>query len=504
MTPRSFHRWVTALDRSEAESFRKIWTLWEATEDSVLIWPDEPADSVWVLESGTLVLSRRTAAGTVVQKPTSSARPTPSAWLASGVPTGALVLAQRGSTVWRLTKEALADWKRRHPAAFRKLARPGGPLEDLARWSGVPPRPLPRRRIRLHPPFPILLGWLLPGLALTVLAVGLLGWGLAAGWLALGLGLALLVERSLRWAGEFLELGPERLVYVKTDLWRRTHRRWSARWTDVQSVEVTQHGWSRKILDLADIEISTRSVNQPLRLNRFGGRAAQRLHTWRPPPPPGQPTGLRAIWIRLHGDRSPLKPLLPPSPTPAASPEAPRRFGRHPLTLVLRAGRGLALLVGGLGVGALGVVAHALPPLVLGLVLGSAGAALFGWEWWDWSNDTYALEGELLVDVERKPLWLGTVRREIPLASLQTVEVIQDGLLPILFDFGVIRLGSGGGPALDWVDVAHPAEVHDRILELKRELEERRRQAQERMRYEEIAGALRTVEALREWGLGLR
>ncbi len=507
MVPKFFSRWAQDLNRSEAATFLAAWSLWEAHEDTVLMWPDEPADSVWVLESGELQVTKKSHTGEVLHKTLREIRPTPCALLKSSDPTGLLIRAVKGCKLWRLEKRRLVEWRARHPRAFEKLSRTNGPLADLADWKPPPPpRPIQKRMV-LHPPAIFYLGWCLLALILALPGVALLIQGLPGGWLAIVLSTLVFLERSLNWFGEFLDLRPDRIVYVKTDLLRRTSRRWSARWSDIQNIEVAQTGWVSRILDLVNLSLSTRSFAQPLMLKNWNGSVARLVREGRDQEPQPVVRGsLRSLWERLRPTTESLVQIYPP-PTKAEATSSceTRRFVRHPLTWFLRTARGLGALTGAGLLIALGLATQALILIALGLVSGAFGLSVLIWEWWDWVNDTYALERDKLVDVERRPFWLGSLRREIPLASLQSVEVDQKGLLPILFDYGIIRLTSaGGGPGLDWTDLAHPSEVHELLFELKRETDERQRKVQEAERFDEMTAAIKAVEILKSWGLSIQ
>lgn len=506
MVPRFFPLWTKNLTKSEAAGFLAAWSLWEAREEAILLWPDEPADSIWILESGQLIVVKKSG-GKVLQKSLIAPRPTPCALIKSSEPSNILLRASRGSRVWRLEKKRLIEWKMRHPRTFEKLAQPGGPLQDLADWNPpLPPRPLTRRLV-FHPPAIFYLGWIGLSLAFVLPGVALLVQGLQGGWLAIALASLIFMERTLSWFGDFLELRPDRLVYVKTDLIRRQSRRWSARWSDLQNIEVAQTGWLAKALDLVNLKLSTRSFGQDLGLKNWNGKVAEMIRQGRPAPIEPQPEGgLRALWGRLYPNTVPLVCIHPPPrPTPATRSTEFQRFPRHPFTWLLRTSRGLAGLAGGGLVMGLGLASQALVLLAAGLALGGFGFSVLIWEWWDWVNDTYALENGKLVDVERRPFWLGSLRREIPLASLQSVEVEQKGLLPILFDYGVVRLSSaGGGPGLDWIDLARPSEVHELLFELKREEENRLREAQQAAQLSEVTSTVKTFDELKSWGLGIQ
>lgn len=506
MVPSFFSAWTRLLTKAESRLFLALWSLWEATDNTVLVWPDQPADSIWILESGELQLKKKTASGNLKSKSLIHSSPTPSFWLKSNRPVNTLVVATKGSKIWRLRRDVLGTFKLKHPHLFSKLTQPGQALESLADWDYKPPVAQHQSKKRLHPPLIFLLSWLGLALFLGLISVVLFGFGLQGGWLAMVLAILVLLERSFHWFGEYLELSPERLVYVKTDLVKRQHRRWSARWEDIQNLEVKQDGWLEKFFDLVNFSINTRAFAQPLHLKHWNSQIKNHFEMYQTTPQVKiSQEGLGSIWEKLHPNQPPLKLLYPTPKKEALSQQSVlRNFTRHPLTLVMRTFKGILGVLGGAVLATLGMSLNALILIAVGMVLGFYGLGLMVWEWWDWVNDTYALEGTNLVDVEQKPFWLGSLRREIPLLSLQTIEVVQNGLLPILFDFGVLRMSSaGGGSQLDWIDLQSPSEVHRVILDLKKEEERRFQQQLEQKRFEEFAATLKTVEVLKEWGLHL-
>lgn len=502
-TPGWLEAWVRGLEGTPRKDFLALWTLWEATSETVLLWPDEVAQAIWVADSGLLEARRATGSAWQALSP---GRPTPVRWLGSASPCGFLIRARKGARFWSLAAKDLLDFGRRHPQALRYLRRAGGPLQDLCDLPLPAPETSIGSPLRVHAASSLLLLWLVAPLAFLALGLGLLAGQLAGGWLGVVLGVGWSLERLFHWWGEYLELGAEELTYVRLDLWGRRFRRWRARWADVQGVESTQIGWLERFLGFYQLTVHTRHGRESLRLRRFGKNALRALSNRRPAAEDPLPAnGLRQTWELLHGNgRAPIRLWPPTHPPKGPSPSSEARvvFARHPLTWLYRTALAWTALGGAVLAVGLGLMGGILPLAALGLTAAVWGLVRLIWEWWDWLNDTYALEGTTLVDEERRPLWLGVVRREIPLLSLQSVEVVQEGLAPILFDWGTLRLtGTGGSTALEWKDLASPAVVQRRVEDLQRSVRVQHQEQERQQRFLELSGALVAWERFRDWGL---
>lgn len=127
--------------------------------------------------------------------------------------------------------------------------------------------------------------------------------------------------------------------------------------------------------------------------------------------------------------------------------------------------------------------------LALDLLLVPLGLLNLGWFIWivaDWRNDTYEIGGEMVVDVEKKPLFFSESRRTARLSEIENVEISIPSPIHYLLNFGNVKLQTAateGDFTFDWVPDprAVATEVQRRIeASRNREAEQRtRRRAQE-------------------------
>lgn len=127
--------------------------------------------------------------------------------------------------------------------------------------------------------------------------------------------------------------------------------------------------------------------------------------------------------------------------------------------------------------------------IALDLILAFLGLLCAIWVAWiiaDWRNDTYEVNTESLVDVEKKPLFFSEQRRTARLSDIENIEVSIPSPLHYILDFGNVRLQTAarqGNFTFDGVpeprEVA--AEIQRRISEFRRqqELDRARMRAQE-------------------------
>jgi CRP-like cAMP-binding protein/uncharacterized membrane protein YdbT with pleckstrin-like domain len=127
--------------------------------------------------------------------------------------------------------------------------------------------------------------------------------------------------------------------------------------------------------------------------------------------------------------------------------------------------------------------------LALDLLLALLGLADVAWIAWivaDWRNDTYEVNTEILIDVEKKPLFFSESRRQARLGDIENIEVSVPTPLHYILDFGDVRLQTAAQQGTFTFDlVPDPrgvaAEIQRRIGEFRRrqELDRARLRAQE-------------------------
>ncbi len=500
--------WLTGLEPREKKRVLGYFKAYKAEGDPVLIWPDESATALWLVESGKLEWKELKEGGEVVLGGVRQrGGNTPAIWLKTLNPSSVLLRSRGTSLLWCLTRDSLMELVLELPRAFAILSRDGGPLEGLRGWKEKPKKPRTVRPRRWFSPFILFLAWSIVPAFLFLTSGYLFTLGSGGGWLALILGFLIGAERTLRWLGESIEIKTNRVIYLRTNILKRTHRRWTARWEDIQSIEVSQEGWIKRFFGLSSLRIDTRSNDSALNLPLWSRVKEIRsdLQAMRDGAGPGAGTlvGLRSAYVRHGGQEGFLVPLekVQNTGTKAAVVED-TVFHRHPLTLILQTAQGWSLTLLAISGFGMSLTYSWIPGLWLSGFLGIYGLGHWFWRWWDWANDTYSLTGTTLADVERKPFWLGLLRREIPISGLQTAEVDQNGILPILFDYGNVVLSSaGGGPSLTWINVRSPAEIQETIFALKKELALKEEDRKFQERWKEMSEAVRTYDSFKKWGL---
>ena len=131
--------------------------------------------------------------------------------------------------------------------------------------------------------------------------------------------------------------------------------------------------------------------------------------------------------------------------------------------------------------------------LALDLLLALIGLADLAWIAWimvDWRNDTYEINTESVVDVEKKPLFFSEKRRAARLGEIENIEIDIPSPLHYLLNFGNVRLQTAatqGDFTFDWVP--DPRGVAD---EIQRRIEDYRYRA-------EMARARQRAQELPDW-----
>lgn len=128
----------------------------------------------------------------------------------------------------------------------------------------------------------------------------------------------------------------------------------------------------------------------------------------------------------------------------------------------------------------------------LGAVLVAVPSGKVAWQIWDWANDRFHIEGNRVILVHRRPLWLGEVRQEGTLDRVEQVGVRKENLAALLLDFGTVTvyLGSSSPLVFDWAH--HPEWVQNEIFSRRTlAVQEQNRRAQIQ-RLDEMADVLGT------------
>ncbi len=100
------------------------------------------------------------------------------------------------------------------------------------------------------------------------------------------------------------------------------------------------------------------------------------------------------------------------------------------------------------------------------------------WLWWrveDWGNDLYIVTDQLIIDIEKKPLFFSEARRQATLDMIQNVSLRKEGLLPTLFNYGDVLIETAGIVGeFTFAGVGNPMQVQREIFRRVDTFNERR------------------------------
>jgi hypothetical protein len=109
--------------------------------------------------------------------------------------------------------------------------------------------------------------------------------------------------------------------------------------------------------------------------------------------------------------------------------------------------------------------------------------AILGWSWWlynyfDWRNDIYIINGDQLEDVNRRPLG-SEEKRTAPVKNIQTVEYKRSGIISLILNFGTVRIQIGN-EELTFDNVYKPSVVQIEIFNHLRQYNEQTRKLEQK------------------------
>ena len=113
-----------------------------------------------------------------------------------------------------------------------------------------------------------------------------------------------------------------------------------------------------------------------------------------------------------------------------------------------------------------------------------------GWLWWeanDWGNDLYIVTRERIIDVDRKPLWTKSQRREASLGMIQNVRSEQPTFVATLFNYGNVIVPTAGEGPFTFERVANPRGVQNEIFRRIDAFREAQRQQERARQREDLA-----------------
>ena len=494
--------------------------VWTFREGDLVRFPDEaPGGPTWVAEGCLAVEDGGPPTYVGVKEPV-------------GAPAGVWVKGQTAGRLVTVPEPHWRAWLHRWPGAAQRL---GEPI----------PRPLPRALVRsplvlepgetpthlfrksalflilraalpsaffllfltfglvlqmgLRAPVPVLALWFLPGLGMLITAalVGLVAW---------------------EWRSSVLAVTDRSVIFRQIDVWSHRSDFEKLALERIREAVFTRNGFVDALLGLVTLEVEGDSPKGRLlfrglsRDSRFLA-AMEALRVKRVAATPGRRAIRQALADRAGGAKAPV--LERPSATKADPRPRTKRlswrvekegliwFRRHPWFVVRRSlpWAGWTVLVA--FVTAIGA---GLWPQGLGVVVGIGTLVALGplgrivWEVWDWADDRLSIQGDRIVLVHRRPLWLGEVRQEGNLDQVQQVGVRKDSLPALVFDFGAVTVSLGTGDPLVFEDASHPEWVQNEIFYRRTLLAQERERQASRTRLDEVSEILDTWEEAKKAG----
>jgi len=123
--------------------------------------------------------------------------------------------------------------------------------------------------------------------------------------------------------------------------------------------------------------------------------------------------------------------------------------------------------------------------------------AYFWWEYGVWNGDVYILSTNRLIDIERLPLGLRSLRRESTLDRIQDIDVVIPNVIATLFDMGNVTIKTAaGGADFTFASVPHPHTIQRDIFHRLAEFRRKEQEQERRQRFEEMAKWLKVYNEL--------
>jgi len=128
--------------------------------------------------------------------------------------------------------------------------------------------------------------------------------------------------------------------------------------------------------------------------------------------------------------------------------------------------------------------------LIAALLVAIVGVGWCAWVFVDWHNDSYRIEGDQIIDVEKKPLFFAESRRTARLDDIENVELRIASPLHYLFNFGNVVLQTAAADGdLTFDFVPNPRAVTEEI----------RRRIEDFYRKQELDRARQRAAELPDW-----
>jgi hypothetical protein len=495
--------------------------LWSFSEGDLIRFPDEaPGGPTWVTE-GCLAVEEEGA---------------PTRYFgvreALTAPSGVWVKGKTSGRFVTVPEAAWREWLHRWSAAAQRLGEavpPRLPRTLIQSPLVLEPGETPVQLFRKSRLFLGLRAALPGGFFVLFLAFGLvLQWGLDprvpvwALWFLPGLGMvvtaALVGLVAWEWSTSMLAITDRSVIVRQVDVWAHRSDFEKLALERIREAVFSRQGWFDAALGLVNLEVEGDSPKGRLvfrglaRDSRFLS-AMEAMRVRRAAAVPGRSVIRAALADRAGGAKAP-RLERPAVKRVEAGPRVRRLswrtetaagiwFRRHPWFVVRKTLAWFGVLV---LIGFLTWLAAVLWPPGLAFSLAAGGAAALvplgriAWEFWDWADDRLSVQGDRVVLVHRRPLWLGEVRQEGNLDQVEQVGVRKDNLAALLLDFGTVTVSLGASEPLVFDDASHPEWVQNEIFHRRTLLRQDREKSAARTRLDEVSEILDTWDEARKAG----
>ncbi len=141
---------------------------------------------------------------------------------------------------------------------------------------------------------------------------------------------------------------------------------------------------------------------------------------------------------------------------------------------------------------------------VVRVIVGVILLFVLGWFVWqleDWRNDTFQVNDEFVVDIDRRPFGFGESRKQAQLDKIQNISAVRPNLLATLFNYGDVRIETAGATAdITFESVVNPNSVQSEIFERRERFRQRQQAREGERRRKEYAVLLDVYQQAMEQG----
>jgi hypothetical protein len=328
----------------------------------------------------------------------------------------------------------------------------------------------------------------------------------------IALGLAVIVPALMalyyffEWYNDFFIITNQRIIHEERYLLTGEEQREQALIGSIQNVSIARRGLIAELIGFGDVLVNTAGNKESLKLDMIPSPARiqkaifDQIQRRREQDAAG--TNSQAIQAQINAllMPNPVTPANPSMPMPPPIGPANTRQPRDPISRLFRSIFPPSRLVEGdrityhkhwilllvsllkplllfvllivlLIVWLSGRLAS-LPNLPSGLValialgLFALDAFWFYWVYADWRDDTYVVDSQSIIDINRKPLWLSEARTQAGLQQIQNVTSRIDSLWGQFFDYGsvIIQTAAEHGTMV-FRGIRRPTAVAEEILQ---------------------------------------